>query len=388
MKYKFIASSFILLLSSSVCSYEIYLGDLHSHTIYSDGGKTKGIKNVDGKMDFNRDPKATPKFAFMHAKKSGAGDFLATTDHHSRPEKWGKPENNISIEEWQKTVKAAEAISDETFLAIAGIETSRPWGHMNTYNNIKLINAFEVHTAIDYYTLLKTTFPNTVSCFNHTNMYGKKSGDFNNFEQYSVDLDKSVSLFEVVSGKHIVEDEYQNALKKGWKIGAVGVSDTHSMDWLSGYGYRTGVFSKDLSKKHFYDALRNRRVYATQNRNLKLVFMINGALMGREIKSKEKTLDFCIVAYDPDKAESNKIKKLEVIGEDGKVLMKKNVDSQLVEYSFSSDHVSDYYYVKVENAKNQIAISSPIWVSKEKGKNYRDEVMFDGFTVKENQLIK
>jgi len=43
-------------------SYNIYFGNLHSHTGYSDGS-------------------GTPAQAYQHAKNSGAGDFLAITDH-------------------------------------------------------------------------------------------------------------------------------------------------------------------------------------------------------------------------------------------------------------------------------------------------------------------
>src|SRR5919204_2875524 len=69
-------------------SYQLYFGDLHTHTGYSDGV-------------------GTPRDAYAAAIAAGA-DFLATTEHDS----YGV--YGISPDEWQDNLAAAEEFTSQT----------------------------------------------------------------------------------------------------------------------------------------------------------------------------------------------------------------------------------------------------------------------------------
>src|SRR3990172_11059677 len=89
--------------------YNLYFGDLHTHTTYSDAWE------------------GTPWDAFAAATAAGA-DFMATTDHDSYGY-W------ISPEEWADTLAAAEHFTTDTFVAMPGYEL---WiacaGEINVFN--------------------------------------------------------------------------------------------------------------------------------------------------------------------------------------------------------------------------------------------------------------
>ncbi|MGQ0796864.1 MAG: hypothetical protein ACT4OI_03230, partial [Methanobacteriota archaeon] len=89
--------------------YNLYFGDLHTHTTYSDAWE------------------GTPWDAFAAATAAGA-DFMATTDHDSYGY-W------ISPEEWADTLAAADHFTTDTFVAMAGYEI---WmactGEINVFN--------------------------------------------------------------------------------------------------------------------------------------------------------------------------------------------------------------------------------------------------------------
>jgi hypothetical protein len=68
------------------------------------------------------------------------------------------------------------------------------------------------------------------------------------------------------------------------KIGFVGSSDTHRL--VPGFGgARTGLWVSELSPEGLFDAYRNRRILASQGRNVLVDFRANGAPMGSSIQA-------------------------------------------------------------------------------------------------------
>ena len=75
----------------------------------------------------------------------------------------------------------------------------------------------------------------------------------------------------------------QDAWRKGLRVGVVGGSDNHDL-----YSERatalTAVLAKSLDRKSIFDALRNRRCYATTGEKIVLDVTVNGAPMGSMVR--------------------------------------------------------------------------------------------------------
>ena len=83
-------------------TYNLYFGDLHTHTAYSDAWE------------------GTPWDAYAAAKASGA-DFMAVTDHTTL---WNAYGNFVlTPETWNDTLAAAAYYTSKNFAALTGYET-------------------------------------------------------------------------------------------------------------------------------------------------------------------------------------------------------------------------------------------------------------------------
>ena len=82
--------------------------------------------------------------------------------------------------------------------------------------------------------------------------------------------------------------------------------------------------------------------------------------MGSTIKNTSK-LNFYISVIDND--ENDKIKKIEIISNDNKIIKSKNFNSNIakLEFSIKSD-TNRFYYVKVTQNNNKVSVSAPIWI--------------------------
>ena len=257
------------------------------------------------------------------------------------------------------------------FVAIYGYEmtwsgSTGGYGHMNTFNT----EGFETRTNSKmnlqgYYNALKTQ-PQSLSQFNHP---GKTFGDFSDFANYDKEIDKVITLLEVGNGEGEIRSSgyfpsyeyYTRALDKGWHVAPSNNQDNHKGKWGNANTGRTVIEASDLSRESIYDAIRNMRVYATEDENLKISYEVNNNTMGT-ILPKTNNLDFEVNVEDIDSGDN--IKKISIIGDGGKVVKSiDNVNSTNKKWEFSLDQsVSSYYYVRVEQADKDIAVTAPVWV--------------------------
>ncbi|MCA1583033.1 MAG: CehA/McbA family metallohydrolase [Acidobacteria bacterium] len=75
--------------------------------------------------------------------------------------------------------------------------------------------------------------------------------------------------------------QYQDALRLGRHVGVMGASDTHHLS--PGEGGLTAVLAERLDRESLFDAIRNRRNYATTGARIVLEFTAAGAPMGSRI---------------------------------------------------------------------------------------------------------
>jgi hypothetical protein len=313
-----------------------YLGDLHSHTSYSDGAET-------------------PADAFTYARDTANIDFLVITDHS----------NSIDLTEWADTqAQANNYTQNGSFVGLAGFEwTHTSQGHINVYNTSTYVSRDDPNydTLSEFYAWLKTQ-PDAIAQFNHPFTLQ----DFDSFA-YNPDVDQKITMQEVGNGAPPysyarLEESYIYSLDKGWHVGATNNQDNHSANWGYPPNNLTGIVANSLTQEDVLAAMKAMRTYGTEDRNLQLSFLANGYWMGSTIPSVEgDTIIFHVELLDPDSADS--ITTVQIITTGGKILASTMPGSNNVnwDYSFTNPGGGNWYYLKAIEADGDMAISSPIW---------------------------
>ena len=340
--------------------YQLYFGQLHAHTNISDGA-------------------GTVEEAFEHAAGVDNLDFLAVTDHSNSFDNEGNSQVDLGTDltgissEWAQGHAAAAAVTDEDFVGLYGFEMtwSDGFGHINTFNtpgfesrsNSEFGNKSGSTEGYQNYYDKLVAVEDSLSQFNHP---GTTFGDFQDFAFYDPQVDQRITLIEVGNGEGAIGSSgyfpsyeyYTRALDKGWHVAPTNNQDNHKGNWGDSNTARSVVLASGLTEAGIYDAIRNYRVYATEDNDLSIRYALNGNAMG-SILSKQDAVEITAQISDPtDTADM----KVEVIVNGGLVL-----DSQTltdgkgtVTFTFDSNDYS-YYYLRVTQADQNIAVTAPVW---------------------------
>ena len=356
-------------------TFQRYFGQLHSHTQYSDGA---------GSLE--------SALAYIKALPDSANvDFVAFTDHSNYFDKSGaaNPEGALydmsqateySQETWKAYKDAVAAFNTEnagSMVAIAGFEMT--WsggpGHINTFNtpgivsrnNTTLNNKTKDAGLQAYYKLLsQTEGVDSISQFNHP---GTTFGNFIDFGYWDAVVDTRMYMVEVGNGEGQIGaggyypsyEQYIMALDKGWHVAPTNNQDNHKGRWGNANDARDVILTDDFSESGIYAALRARRMYATEDKNLELDYTVNGNMMGSIIDVPEK-LNFEISFNDPDRTDS--IAKVELVVNSGKVAYTWDSAADLTKGSVSVELAPEYtyYFVRVTEGDGDLAVTAPVWV--------------------------
>jgi hypothetical protein len=308
-----------------------YVGDLHSHSSYSDGV-------------------GTPADAFLSARANGL-DFLGLTDHS----------HELDAVEWQDMQTQANAATvDGEFVGLRGFEYTGVTGHINVFET----DGYVAYTDPAYDTLEEfypwlASQPDAIGQFNHPAKTDIYNWNFNDFA-YNAASAQKMYLREV---DVYPPDQYLLSLVKGWHVGAVDNSDAHEGEW--GIYQNMGVVASALTKEDILDALRSRRTYATPYRDFALVMQANGSWMGSVISNTE-TIRFTITAYDREPVDP--ILAIILYDNGVPVTVTTPLSTQVL-YTWSPTIVGSpghYYYAKAYFdfdgwAYTMPAYTSPIW---------------------------
>ena len=356
-------------------TFQRYFGQLHSHTQYSDGA---------GSLE--------SALAYIKALPESANvDFVAFTDHSNYFDKSGaaNPEGALydmtkateySQQTWKSykdAVAAFNAANVGKKVAIAGFEMT--WsggpGHINTFNtpgivsrnNTTLNNKTKDAGLQAYYKLLsQTEGANSISQFNHP---GTTFGNFIDFGYWDAVVDTRMYMVEVGNGEGQIGaggyypsyEQYIMALDKGWHVAPTNNQDNHKGKWGNANDARDVILTDDFTEDGIYAALRARRMYATEDKNLDLDYTVNGNMMGSIIDVPEK-LNFEISFNDPDRTDS--IAKVELVVNSGKVAYTWDSAADLAKGSVSVELAPEYtyYFVRVTEGDGDLAVTAPVWV--------------------------
>ena len=356
-------------------TFQRYFGQLHSHTQYSDGAGS-----LESALDY---VKNLPEIANV--------DFVAFTDHSNYFDKSGaaNPEGALydmslasaaSQNLWNEYKNAVAAFNKEnagSMVAIAGFEMT--WsggpGHINTFNtpgivsrnNTTLNNKTKDAGLQAYYKLLSQTEGlDSISQFNHP---GTTFGNFIDFGYWDAVVDTRMYMVEVGNGEGQIGaggyypsyEQYIMALDKGWHVAPTNNQDNHKGRWGNANDARDVILTDDFTEDGIYAALRARRMYATEDKNLELDYTVNGNMMGSIIDVPEK-LNFEISFNDPDRTDS--IAKVELVVNSGKVAYTWDSAADLAKGSVSVELAPEYtyYFVRVTEGDGDLAVTAPVWV--------------------------
>lgn len=330
--------------------WNLYFGQLHAHTDISNGA-------------------GSVEEAFQYASQVDGLDFFAVTDHSDsfdNADMGAIDADGADISaDWAAGKQAAASVTNGDFVGLFGFEMTWPedkqLGHISTFNTpgwqTRDQADFEnVPTALENYYKALTAVPGSVSQFNHPDTV---HGDFERFDHYSPQYDAAVSLLEVAGEDGVVDCEYYDlALDKGWHVAPTNNQNNHNGQWGDASDARTVVLAKDLTEESLYAAMKDRRVYATQDSDLAIYYELNGAVMG-SILPKSKDAEITVFLSDPtDEAIGN----VEVVTDGGAVLVSEYVEtpSQVLELSASSGH--SYYYLRITQPDGDVAVTAPVWM--------------------------
>jgi hypothetical protein len=332
--------------------YETYFGYLHAHSELSDG-------------------EGSPNDAYIYAYLYGGLDFFALTDHGELLDNWPWED------EWQELVDAAQAFYlPGTYVTLWGFEWSNPvLGHINVLNTPDYTSSLWIFMITDLYDWVSDR-PGGFGRFNHPGEYDELGAEFLHMELYPGAVPQMVGI-ETWNGNDSFDEYYyagswesdfsywDEGNLKGWYLGALGAQDNHHPNWGTLNDFRTAVLAEGLTREQIVDAYRNRRFYATEDKDLYLDFRCQGYPMGSRLSGVRRK--FIVKARDRS---GDKFKQVRLY-RNGQLLKKKKVSGKRIKVRFKdlSRTGPDYYYVIVRqrddndlNGRNDEAISSPIWI--------------------------
>ncbi|WP_448376245.1 DUF4350 domain-containing protein [Fervidobacterium sp.] len=319
--------------------YEIFYGNLHAHTSYSDG-------------------RGTPEQAYSHASKYA--DVQAVTDHCYFLK--------IPVDGKSKTSLTQQAARNATipgkFVGLQGFEWTAGSGHINVYETLEFISRDEKGDLKDFYEWIVKV--KKLAQFNHP---GVTFGNFQDF-WFVPEADNYVNLIEIgngnwVSADIISEEMYLNyilALNRGWHLSPTANQDNHRENWASANDARTGILAKALNYEDIMNALWNRRTFASEDKNAKLYFYGNGKVMGGILSSTDKA-NLCV--YYSDKGEP--ASKVFIVSQSKTYEIKELADKDEFEYTGTFDIPDGYewFFVYIIQKDGNEIVSAPIWFENE-----------------------
>lgn len=340
-------------LSNPLCARRPYFGELHFHTVFSGDG---GGELAD---------------AYAYARDVLQLDLVTVTDH-------------TPLEHWQATKDVDDDFDAAgRFATVHSWEWSTRYGHANVYLRSPDVEAGPERAADAEHPSHLDWPEGTLIVPHHTNIDSSYDvpdydGPIHWFPYDWSRRNPAIRLVEVAQCRGNFEADVadpdwgivteglgasvQDALRMGYRIGFVGGTDNHSgaptRDSLRPGEYvgLTGVFAEELTRTAVWDALWNRRTYATSGVQIVGWTRIAGAEMGSEVHGHEGP-----IAFEAELHGTDTIERVEVIG-DGSVVWSADPDELDVTIEGVELPPCGWYYVRLRQRDGHRAWFSPVWL--------------------------
>jgi hypothetical protein len=318
-----------------------YFGSLHGHSAASDGT-------------------GTPQEYFTWARDTAAFDFCALTDHGE----------SLDAAEWSDAGVQADLFNqDGSFTTLRGFEwSSGTYGHIAAFNTGDYTSASSLPELSSFYQWLDDR--GAAAQFNHPGIHG----DFNGLAY--VDSASGVMLCQETANKLIsnaagyLYPNYISALDQGWRTAPTANQDNHD---LTANSHRTVAVAPSLSRASLLDALANRRVYSSDDPDMRVTFRCGEAWMGSQVEVSGGNAAFTVAVEDDEP-----ITRLEVITRGGTVAASAEDDGTWGDGTAAWNPVlqvtePSYYFLRVyendvhddegDGSGVEVAVTAPIWVT-------------------------
>lgn len=343
--------------------WNFYFGLLHAHSSFSSSDSS--VSEL-----------------FSQASQTENLDFFAVTDtSHSldNADAGALATDGSEIsEEWREGKEAAKAATDADFVGIYGYELT-----IEENRNCRIStfctpgwqtrNQDEGKTFERYYDVL-TTVPNSISQFVSPD---SSTGYFDRFGHHSAARDKVIQLIEITkeAGKHLY-DAYLMALNQGWHLAPSCNQNGLSDDFSGDDGRRTVVLAQELTEDAIYDAIRNHRVYATEDPDLQILYRMDGYDMGSILHSHGQEITLSLL--DPTDSGNAAVELVH----NGTTIDETGIDTASGTLSLPVPPENGYFFLKITQTDGDLAVTAPIWVD-----SYAD-LGIRSFTASETQPLQ
>ena len=337
---------------------KLFWGDIHCHTFFTDGLRC-------------------PEELHLFAKDEAFLDIFALSDHSE----W------ISDRQWDYFANVAKDFYNPgSFVTLIGQEwTNHKCGHRNIYypgdyGPVVRSTDRSCSTLEGLYTIVSKHKGMLIPHHSaNTTMGVDWSRGYNGEIERLVEIYSCWGSSEMPAsmgnkrpirhlggekkGQHVID-----ALLKGYRFGFTGSGDIHDGrpgDYLKYSDNETwqqgimGVWAKELTREAVFEALYNRRVYATTNVRIFLKFSIGGHPMGSEtVLSGEVPISIEAASEIP-------ISMVEIIKNNELIYTSKEFNNREIKLNLKQTISSkaSFYYVRVTRADGEMAWSSPIWIN-------------------------
>jgi hypothetical protein len=306
-----------------------FFGDLHSYTTYSDGA-------------------GPPRYAFAVGRANRL-HFLALTDHTA----WLDGAHWADI-----AAQASSATVDGAFVGLRGFEWAGPGaGYMGIFGTATYASPGDpaYDTPVELYAWLSAQ-AGAVGDFHRP----AADGDFDDFA-YAPDAGDAVALLETGSGVapySRFESAFLRALARGWRVAPVNNSATTTVNWGADTPHRTGIVAPALTQADLLDALRARRVFATEDSNLALALRGNGGAWMGEVIADTAWLTFTVSFHDDDAEPLT----MTLYDRALPIAQTSTGDISGTWQASTPGMAGHYYFAKAVQGDGDLAYSAPLWI--------------------------
>ncbi len=385
--------SLILIFTSQIIAqtpaYNFYFGNLHSHSWYSDGNQDKTPASY---------PAPVAKAIEYGRTVANNLNFLAVTDHNHNESL------RMTLAYWRAgVIEADTANKDGVFVGLYGQE----WGTLATGKGHSLIlgtnklfgwnpGVYDIYVAKNDYSTTAVGLWRQVSKENgFIYLAHPRSSDFNNLiaSPFNTLIDSVLKGVALKSGpafstnttqtdpsSSTYESYYHSLLKLGYHVAPSADQDNHNTNFGMSNQQRTVVVAPSLTKSDILNALRNRRVYASEDNNTKVRFEVGANLMG-DIFSTPSPINIRVKVSDATPGDV--VSKIEVrygIPGSGAVPTVLTTVSGMDSLATSVTQPlgsTYYYYIFVQQVDGHRIWTAPMWIT---AKEDQLPVTFGSFT--------
>jgi len=360
---------------ATVGEYTYYMGDIHNHSGESRRLRGQGCG------------RASAEEVFQYARDVSNLDFFALTEHD-----W-----QMNEDDWRHILDLCKTYhAPGQFVTIPAQEwTSQNFGHRNVYYEREGAPLLLCDVEGRYNTIDDRN-PSPVDLWQQLDEIGipcmtishhPSVGQFplSMIEYYNPAYDPCIEIYSSWGSSEYAynaltdgADRFEglnviDVLQRGIKVGFVASSDSHDghpgnaqgapghRDHLFHYlgSGRTFVLAKELTRESVFEAIRQRRCYATTGAPIILSFTINDAPMGADLIVADPRVTIQIDVRGPSELERIDLVK------NGAIVKSFIPLGRSFKHTFTDEALDDahFYYVRVLQKDQEMAWSSPIWIS-------------------------